>query len=42
MVPFSETRSKHNTAGGDGPEMGPEWVLDGPEKGLQLWVDGVV
>ena len=47
MVPFSNTRcisnlSKHNTAGGNGPEMELEWVLDGPEKGLQIGVDGLV
>ena len=34
--------SKHNTAGGDGPEMGLEWVFDGPEKGLHIWMDGFV
>ena len=47
MVPFSDTRcasnlSKHSTAGGNGPEMGLEGVLDGPEKGLQIWMDGLV
>ena len=46
-VPFSDTRcvsnlSKHSIAGDDGPEMGLEWVLDGLEKGLQIWMDGLV
>ena len=38
-VPFSATRcvsikSKHGSVGSNGPEMGLEWVLEGPEKGL--------
>ena len=46
-VPFSDpgcvsSFSKHSTAGGDGPEMGLESVLEGPEKGLQTWMDGLV
>ena len=46
-VLFSATRCasnwyKHGSAGGDGPEMGLEWVLEGSERGLQTWMGGLV
>ena len=46
-VPFRTTRcvrnwSKHASTGVNGPQVGLEWVLHGPEKGLQTWVYGLV
>ena len=46
-VSFSATRcasnwSKHGSTGGDGPEMGLEWVLEGLGMELLRWTDGLV